>query len=67
MAEKKTKQVEVPALAVTSRVKEYIKAKGLRSDGDLDTAVSNMIAAKLDKAVQRCKDNGRQTVRPADL
>jgi len=58
---------EAPVLAVTSRVKEYIKAKGLRSDGDLDTAVSEMIAAKLDKAVQRCKDNGRQTVRPADL
>jgi hypothetical protein len=36
-------------------------------DGDLDTAVTSMIAAKLDRAVQRCKDNGRQTVRPADL
>jgi len=65
MVAKKT--VEIPSMAVTSRIKEYIKAKGLRSDGDLDTAVTNMIAAKLDKAVQRCKDNGRQTVRPADL
>jgi hypothetical protein len=61
------KAVEVPALAVTSRVKEYIKAKGLRSDGDLDTAVSQMIASNLDKAAQRCKDNKRGTVRPSDL
>ena len=61
------KQVEVPALAVTSRVKEYIKAKGLRCDGDMDTAVSQMIAAKLDKAVERCKGNSRLTVRPTDL
>jgi len=61
------KKTEAPAMAVTSRIKDYIKAKGLRSDGDLDAAVNNMIAEKLDKAVQRCKDNGRQTVRPADL
>lgn len=66
MADKK-KAAEAPAMAVTSRIKDYIKAKGLRSDGDLDTAVNNMIAEQLDKAVQRCKDNGRQTVRPADL
>lgn len=61
------KKVEVPTMAVTSRIKDYIKAKGLRSDGDLDEAVNGMIAEALDKAAKRCKDNGRQTVRPADL
>jgi hypothetical protein len=65
MAEKK--KAEAPVLAVTSRVKDYIKAKGMRSDGDLDTAINEMIAAKLDRAVARCKGNGRQTVRPDDI
>ena len=64
MADKKK---EAPVLAVTSRVKDYIKAKGMRSDGDLDTAINEMIAAKLDRAVARCKGNSRQTVRPDDL
>jgi len=61
------KVVEIPALAVTSRIKDYISAKGLRSGGDIDEAVSRVIAAKLDRAVDRCKANGRQTVRPEDL
>lgn len=68
MAVKKTtKAVEVPSLAVTSRIKEYISAKGLRSSGDLNDAVSKMVAETLDKAAQRCKANNRGTVRPSDL
>lgn len=63
----KTEKKEAPALAVTSRVKDYIKEKGLRSDGELDTAVNSLISEALDKAVKRCKENGRQTVRPSDL
>ena len=58
---------EVPSLVVTSRLKEYIKEKGLRSDGELDEALSASVAALLDKAAARCKENGRSTIRPADL
>jgi histone H3/H4 len=61
------KKEEVQAMAVMSRVKEHIKGKNLRCDGDLDQAISKMIVSKLDKAIDRCKANGRQTVRPSDL
>ena len=56
-----------PTMVIVSRVKDYIKSKGLRSDGNLDDALNKMLTEQLDKAIQRCKDNGRQTVRPSDL
>ena len=61
------KVVEIPSLAVTSRIKDYISSKGLRSGSDIDKAVTTVIAAKLDRAIDRCKANGRQTVRSEDL
>lgn len=54
-------------LAYQSRVKDYIKNKGLRSDGDLPDAVSRKIRQLLNRAAERAKANGRKTVRPEDL
>lgn len=54
-------------LAYQSRVKEYIKKKGLRSDGDLPDAVSKKVRKLLDRAAERCQANDRKTVRPEDL
>lgn len=54
-------------LVVTSAVKDYIKEAGLRSEGGLEDAVSAKVAEMLDMAAERCKENGRQTIRPTDL
>jgi len=55
------------AFVIESRAKEYIKSKGMHSSGDLASAVSTVVAEVLDKAVARCKANGRTTVSPKDL
>ena len=54
-------------LVVGSKVKAYIKGKGLHNSGDFTEALSAEIGAILDKAVKRCQGNKRSTVRPTDL
>ncbi|GMV83518.1 MAG: hypothetical protein AMXMBFR7_47020 [Planctomycetota bacterium] len=54
-------------LVVGSKVKNYVKSKGLKSSGELIDAVSACVACCLDKAVDRAKANKRSTVRPGDL
>jgi histone H3/H4 len=54
-------------LVVQSKVKEYIKKKGCNTSGDAVDTLSQKVQALLDSAVTRCKDNGRKTVKPADL
>ena len=54
-------------LVVASKVKEYIKASGLQSSGEVVPALSEKIYALLDSAMERTKTNGRATVRPHDL
>ena len=54
-------------LVVGSKVKAYIKEKGLHSSSDLGEGLSMEVSALLDKAVKRCQANKRSTVRPADL
>ncbi|MBI3591141.1 MAG: hypothetical protein HY094_07205 [Candidatus Melainabacteria bacterium] len=54
-------------LVVGSKVKDFIKESDLRSDGDLIDSLSDRVAEMLKTAMQRCKENGRSTVRPCDL
>lgn len=54
-------------LVVGSKVKDYIKESDLRSDGDLVEALSGKVEEILKAAMNRCKENGRSTVRPCDL
>ena len=54
-------------LVVGSKVKNYIKEKGLHTSGDFTEALSAEVAALIDKAAKRCEANKRSTVRPADL
>ncbi len=54
-------------LAYQSRVKDYIKQKDLRCDGDLPDAASEKLTKLLDAAADRARANGRKTVRPEDL
>jgi hypothetical protein len=54
-------------VVVGSKVKEVIREAGLRSDGELVQAVSDKVHDLLGAAIERCKSNGRSTVRPYDL
>ena len=54
-------------LVVGSKVKDFIKDGDLRSDGDLVESLSSKVEEILKAAMQRCKENGRSTVRPCDL
>ena len=58
--------VEEPEV-VLSKVKEVVKEAGLRSDGELVSAVSEKVHELLQDAIKRCTSNGRSTVRPHDL
>ena len=57
------------ALFVKSKVREYIKAKGCNTSGDLidGPALNDAIISILDKAIARAKANGRKTVQEKDL
>ena len=54
-------------LVVGSKVKEVIRAAGLRSDGELVEAVSDKVHEMLAAGMSRAETNGRSTVRPGDL
>jgi len=54
-------------LIVSSKVKAYMKEKGVKSSGDLVEAVSKKVYDLLDAAVVRARENKRSTVRPYDL
>jgi histone H3/H4 len=58
---------KLPQMVVTSRVKDVIKSKKLRSDGQLIEAVNAKLAEMLEAAAARTKANGRSTVRGHDL
>ena len=50
-----------------SAVKEYIKSQDCRTSGEAIEALNAEIAGLLDRAIVRCKDNKRGTVKPQDL
>lgn len=54
-------------LVVGSKIKNYLKERGLKSSGDLVEAVSAKVQELLDHAIRRAQDNKRSTVRPCDL
>jgi len=54
-------------LCVGSKVKAYIKSKGMKCSGELVGALSDRVHDVLDGAIGRCKENRRSTVRPHDL
>ncbi len=54
-------------IVVVSKVKEYVKTKGLQTSETAIDALSTAVRELLDKAVLRAKDNGRQTVKDRDI
>jgi len=64
---KKAAKKQREVLVVASKVKEYIKSKGLQSSGEVVPALSAKIYEMIDEAASRTKENKRATVRPHDL
>jgi len=71
MAKKKKTAKKAPAvkesLVVASKVKAYIKSKGMMTSSDALAALNDVVHDILDKAVARTEANRRSTVKPQDL
>ncbi len=63
------KKSKIEPLFVKSKIREYIKSKGLNTSSELldGDALNNAIMEVLDKAVERAKGNKRKTVQAKDL
>jgi len=73
MAKKKAAKKQAKAksskevLVVASKVKAYVKSKGMMSSSDAVAALNDRVYAALDAAINRTKANRRSTVKPQDL
>lgn len=67
MAKKQAAKANREQLVVGSKVRAYISQHEMRMDGQLLEALNNKVYEILDAAIERCKANGRATVRPHDL
>jgi len=65
-AAKKAAAAKEP-LVVASKVKAYIKSKGMMSSADALAALNDAVYAMLDAATARTEANRRSTVKPQDL
>ncbi|HEY6911639.1 MAG TPA: hypothetical protein VI356_19835 [Myxococcales bacterium] len=54
-------------LIVQSKVRDLIREKEMRTSDEFISALSEHVRAAVEKAVSRAKENGRSTLRPADL
>lgn len=55
------------SFVVQSKVRDYVKKANLRLSADAVDAINRVVEETLKKAAERCKQNGRQTIRPADF
>ncbi len=55
------------SLIVASKVKAYVKGKGMMTSHDALEAISDRVYCMLDKAAERTKANRRSTLKPQDL
>jgi hypothetical protein len=54
-------------LVVASKVKAYVKSKGMMSSSEMISSLSGKIYGMLDAAIERTEANRRSTVKPQDL
>ena len=64
---KAAKSSKKEILVVASKMKAYVKSKGMMSSSDAIAALNDKIYALLDAAIARTKANRRSTVKPQDL
>ena len=55
------------ALVVASKVKAYVKSKGMMSSSEMLDGLNCVLYCALDKAMARTQANRRSTVKSADL
>jgi len=55
------------SLVVASKVKAYVKSKGMMSSSEMVQAISCKVYCMLDAAMARTQANRRSTVKAADL
>jgi histone H3/H4 len=67
MAKKEAKK-EVPMLLTQSKVKEFAKGEAdVNVGGDFMDALNAEVADTIGRAIKRCSDNGRKTLRAQDV
>jgi len=66
-ARRTTRKAPELNVVVGSKVKESVKAHGVRCSGDLVEALNAHVQNTISEAVARCQANKRGTVRPQDL
>jgi hypothetical protein len=66
-AAKAAKGSKKEMLVVASKVKAFIKSKGMMTASDSLPALNECVYAMLDAAANRTKANRRSTVKPQDL
>ncbi len=54
-------------LVVGSKMKAFVKSKGMKSSGDLIDALNASMYCALERACERASSNKRSTVRPQDI
>lgn len=54
-------------LIVASKVRQYLKAKGVKMSGELINALNKRVVVLLDDAASRTRGNKRSTVKPQDV
>jgi histone H3/H4 len=62
-----TAKKELEMVLVQSKIREVIREKELRTSDEFITALNEHVHAALETAIKRCKENGRQTLRPQDV
>ncbi len=60
---KKNKEV----LVVASKVKAYVRNRGMNTSGDAISCISEKVYGILDEATTRTLANGRKTLKPQDV
>ena len=64
---KKATPVEPISFTNQTSVKNYLKDRDIRVSGEFLESVNVNMAATLSRAAERAVENGRKTVKPADL
>ena len=67
MSENTEAKKEPGLLIVQSTVRDLIREREMRTSDEFINALSEHVRSAVEKAVSRAKENGRSTLRPADL
>jgi len=55
------------AYILKSKIKELVKAHGLRVSADAIDTINNHVVDAMKKAAKRAKENNRKTIMPQDI